>query len=570
MGLDLFITIGGRAGDGSFLIGDILAKVFRFIGYDVLTYRDFPSNIRGLPTYYSVRASDKPIYAVKDFIDYLVTFELEAVEYFKRSYSENTVIIYDNSIKDIKDLDVKNYGVPFKRMSISSLGSELFKNTIALGVLTYILGIDEKHVLNILMETFMKMRKDILDKNIKAYRIGREYAIGNIEGREVAIKTIGRGGRLLLNGNEAIALGAIIAGCRFYAGYPITPATEIMELLIMHMPKYQGIAVQAEDEIAAINMIIGASYAGLRAMTATSGPGFSLMTESLSLAGMIEVPIVIVYVQRVGPSTGIATKMEQADTLQALFSGHGEFPRIVLTPGTVEEAFYMTTEAFNLAERIQCPVIVLIDQFIAQNRETVNTLDLSRVRIERGKLITSEVIGDYRRYEITDDGISPRTIPPVKGGIYLANSNEHDEKGYTAENPWIREAMVNKRLRKLEVAKKTLKELFPYKIYGYKDARIAFIGYGSVHGVILEVIERLNSKEPKAKYLQLMYLWPFPSEEINEFIHNTDKIYVIEHNAQGQVSELVKWTTGVGISKILKYDGRAFRPIDVLRVVENG
>jgi len=569
MNLDLFITIGGRAGDGSFLVGDILAKIFRFIGYDVLTYRDFPSNIRGLPTYYSVRVSNKPIYAVKDFIDYLVTFELEAIEYFKKAYSENTVIIYDNSIREVKDLNIRNYGIPFKKMSINSLGSELFKNAIALGVLTYILGIDEKHVLKVLMETFMKRGEDILDKNIKAYRIGREYAAGNIGREKVITETIGEEG-FLLNGNEAIALGAIIAGCRFYAGYPITPATEIMELLIAHMSRYQGIAIQAEDEIAAINMVIGASYAGLRAMTATSGPGFSLMTESLSLAGMIEVPIVIVYVQRVGPSTGIATKTEQADTLQALFSGHGEFPRIVLTPGTVEEAFYMTTEAFNLAEKIQCPVIILIDQFIAQNRETVNTLDLSRVRIERGKLITSEVIGDYRRYEITDDGISPRTIPPVKGGIYLANSNEHDEKGYTAENPWIREAMVNKRLRKLKITKKILKELFPHKIYGYRDAKIAFIGYGSVHGVILEVVERLNSRESKVKYLQLRYLWPFPSEEINEFIRNTAKVYVVEHNAQGQLSELIRWNTGVNIGKVLKYDGRAFRPIDVLEVIENG
>jgi 2-oxoglutarate ferredoxin oxidoreductase subunit alpha len=569
MSLDLFITIGGKAGDGSFLIGDILAKTFRLIGYNVLTYRDFPSNIRGLPTYYSVRVSDKPIYAVKDFIDYLVAFEFEAVEYLKRYCSSSTVIIYDNSIRDIKDIGIKSYGIPFKKMSINNLGSELFKNTIALGALTYILGVDEKHVLNVLMEAFMRRSGEIMDKNVKAYKIGREYAIENIKIREEVGGAIGREG-FLLSGNEAIAIGAIIAGCRFYAGYPITPATEIMELLIMHMPKYQGVAIQVEDEIAAINMAIGASYAGLRAMTATSGPGFSLMAESLSLAGMTELPIVIVYVQRAGPSTGIATKMEQSDTLQALFSGHGEFPRIVLTPGTVEEAFYMTTEAFNLAEKIQCPVIILIDQFIAQNRETVNTIDLSRIRIDRGKLIISEVIGDYRRYEITDDGISPRTIPLVKGGIYLANSNEHDERGYTAENPWIRESMVNKRLKKLEVAKKILEEKFPHKIYGFKNAKIAFIGYGSVHGVVLEVVERLNVKEPKAKYLQLRYLWPFPLENVNKFIHDVDRIYVVEHNAQGQLSELVRWATGVRANKILKYDGRAFRPVDIMKAVGSG
>jgi 2-oxoglutarate ferredoxin oxidoreductase subunit alpha len=567
MSLDLFITIGGRAGDGSFLIGDILARIFRLIGYNVLTYRDFPSNIRGLPTYYSVRVSDKPIYAIKDFIDYLVAFEFEAVEYLKRYCSSSAVVIYDNSIRDIRDVGIESYGIPFKKMSINNLGSELFKNTIALGVLTYILGIDEKHVLNVLMKTFMN--REIMDKNIRAYKIGREYAVENVKIRREIGGAIGGGG-FLLSGNEAIAIGAIVAGCRFYAGYPITPATEIMELLIMHMPKYQGVAIQAEDEIAAINMAIGASYAGLRAMTATSGPGFSLMTESLSLAGMVELPVVIIYVQRVGPSTGIATKMEQSDTLQALFSGHGEFPRIILTPGTVEEAFYMTTEAFNLAERIQCPVIVLIDQFIAQNRETVNTIDLSRIRIDRGKLITSEVVGDYKRYEVTDDGISPRAIPPVKGGIYLANSNEHDEKGYTAEDPWIRKIMVDKRLRKLEVARKILEEAFPHKIYGCRDGKIAFIGYGSVHGVILEVVERLNVKEPKAKYLQLRYLWPFPSENVNKFIHNADRIYVVEHNAQGQLSELVKWATGISVSKILKYDGRAFRPLDIMKVVEDG
>jgi len=293
------------------------------------------------------------------------------------------------------------------------------------------------------------------------------------------------------------------------------------------------------------------------------------MTEAVGLAGMTETPIVIVHGQRGGPGTGLPTKTEQSDIKHIVYATHGEFPRIVISPGSIKEAFYMTLEAFNLAEKYQCPVFILTEQALCQNKQTTDKFDLSKVGIDRGKLLREDDlkrIKEFKRYELTEDGISPRTIPSMEGGIFEANSNEHDESGYSAENPEIRTAMMNKRLRKIDSMKK---DLIPSKVFGDERAKIAIIGIGSTLGPILEAMDQLKLKGIKTKILQIRTLLPFPRDEALEFLKNAEKIFVVENNATGQLASLIKANLGsYEILSILKYDGRAFRPIEISSKIE--
>ncbi|MCP8316786.1 MAG: 2-oxoacid:acceptor oxidoreductase subunit alpha [archaeon] len=569
---DLAVMIAGRAGDGSLITGEILAKVFKRMGLEVFTYRDFPSNIRGLPTNYTIRVKERVIMARKDYIDILLALDDEAVKLHFNELAKGGVIIYDNSLGELpKDLalnDVHVYKAPMKRMAIENLGGssgEIMKNTISIGIMAKLFSIDEDIAKEVIKDTFLRKGDKMVKMNLQAYELGKSYVIDRLEKRdEYILERKEDKGKILITGDEAIAYGAIVAGCRFYSGYPITPVTEIMEWLAHRLPNHNGVVVQAEDEIAAINMAIGASYAGARAMVGTSGPGQSLMTEAVGLAGITETPIVIVHGQRGGPGTGLPTKTEQSDIKHIVYATHGEFPRIVISPGSIKEAFYMTVKAFNLAERYQCPVFILIEQALCQNKQTIDKFDLSKVEIDRGKLLREDDlkrIKEFKRYELTEDGISPRTIPSMEGGIFEANSNEHDESGYSTENPEIRTAMMNKRLRKIDSMKK---DLIPSRVFGDERAKIAIIGIGSTLGPLLEVMDQLKLKGIEAKFLQIRTLFPFPEDEVLEYVKNVEKIFVVENNATGQLASLIKANLGsYKILSILKYDGRAFRPIEI-------
>ncbi|MCS7245637.1 MAG: 2-oxoacid:acceptor oxidoreductase subunit alpha [candidate division WOR-3 bacterium] len=582
---DITIRVAGRAGDGSLTTADILSKVFKNLGLWLVTYKDFPSNIRGLPTNITLRANEKRIYyGRKDKLDYLLAFDRKNVELHIDDVIENGVIIYDNSNEELTGelirKDIYYYYIPLQSIAKNQLGLEVIKNIISVGAIVYLLGIDYERAKNIIYEHFLKTKgQKIADKNLEAFNVGYNYAKENIKKQdnyiveevEEKIRTY------FIMGNEALAFGAIAGGCRFYASYPITPASEVLEILSEELPKYGGVVVQAEDEIASINFALGAGYAGVRAMTGTSGPGMSLKTETLGLAVMNETPIVIYLSQRAGPSTGLPTKVEQSDIYHAIFGGHGDAPRIVIAPGNVKEMFEFAIIAFNLAEKYQTPVILLADQVLAQNKYTIpiEEINIKDIKIERGKALTQEELNEmisrgekYLRYKITQDGISPRTIPGMEGGIFTANSNEHEEDGYTTEDPKKRSQMLEKRIRKIYQTARNSNDLPEDLIFGEGD--VGLIGFGFTYGPIMESMERLEKENIKVKFLQIRTLWPLDKEKINSFIDSCYKVIVVEQNAQGQFSNVIKmnYSNHEKIESLRKYDGRGFTPGDIVEKVK--
>jgi 2-oxoglutarate ferredoxin oxidoreductase subunit alpha len=411
-----------------------------------------------------------------------------------------------------------------------------------------------------------KKGQDVVEKNFQALMLGWTSAREMIVEKErhpLIKKEDGR--RILISGDEAIAFGALAAGCRFFAAYPICPASEIWQWLARFMPDFNGAVVQTEDEVAALNMALGAAYAGSRAMTSTSGPGASLMMEAFSMAGMAEIPVVVAHVQRVGPATGTPTKTEQSDILQWIFGSHGDFPRIVLAPGTIEECYEMTVRAFNLAEKYQCPVILMTELDMGQNYLTARALDLRSVRIDRGRLLSQEElsrIADFKRYAFTEDGISPRVIPGMKNGLHMVEGNEHDERGYRDENPDIRVRMMDKRMKKLEAASRGC---VPSKLWGDTKAGIGILGVGSTVGAIVEAQEQLAARDVKSKFLQLRTLWPFPTDEVRKFLENCDRVFVVENNYSGQLARLIQSQVcpRPRLENILKYSSLPFMPAEV-------
>lgn len=439
-------------------------------------------------------------------------------------------------------------------------------NTVALGVTMYLMGYEPKVLGDVVLEHFGA--GDVGKSNAEAATAGYEYARVNFKG-DLGKRLSPTGGsqRMLLNGNEAIALGALAAGCRFVAAYPMTPATSIMEYMAAKADDFGLVVVQPEDEIAAINMIIGAAFAGVRSMTATSGGGFCLMVEGLGLAGMTETPIVVVDGQRAGPAIGLPTRTEQSDLQFALHASHGEFPRAVLAPGTVADAFWLTIKAFNLAEEYQLPVIILSDQHLASSYATVEPFDLSGVQIRRGQFLSEKEIAalgedGYKRHEITPSGVSSRALPMQRGALAVTDSDEHDEEGHMIEDPETRTAMMLKRLRKVEGLRK---EIAHPAIYGPSQAEITLIGWGSTHGAIKEAVDLANQEGLQVNMVHMNEIWPFPAEATAMALEGAKTGYVVENNATAQLAHLLRAETGYQVTgKILKFDGRPFSPGHIL------
>ena len=565
------VMIAGKAGDGVLFTGNVLAKILKMSGLEIVTYRDFPSNIRGEPTNYTIRASIKRIYGRADKLDILLAFDCEAILRHEKKMAKGGVVLCDGEdfieIAPSVTNKVTHHKFLLKKLARENFGKEIFKNMIALGALSYILDLDFSIIKQIISVMFLEKKgKAVVQKNINAINLGFEEAKKIIEERyrHVLLRKKEKN-RLFLSGNEAIALGALAAGCRFFAAYPICPATEIWQWLAINLPQFNGIVIQTEDELAAVNMALGASYAGVRTMTSTSGPGASLMMEAFGLSGMAEIPIVVAHVQRTGPSTGMPTKTEQGDLNQWVYGSHGEFPRIILSPGTVEECFEFTIQAFNLAEKYQCPVILLTEQDYGQNLRTVKKFDLSRVKIDRGKLLSQEEllkIKDFKRYEFTKDGISPRAIPSQIGGIHMVEGNEHNERGYRNEDSENRVKMMEKRMKKLKSASR---ELIPPKVWGEKDGEIGVIGFGSTFGPIQEAIKQLKERGIKAKFLQLRTLWPFPTREVDQFVSKSREIFVVENNFTGQLNTLINSQVRpvIKLKSIRKYSSDSFVPQEI-------
>ncbi|HMD02478.1 MAG TPA: 2-oxoacid:acceptor oxidoreductase subunit alpha [Candidatus Baltobacteraceae bacterium] len=570
---DIEIMFGGQAGDGSLTTGDLIAGVFKRMGLEVYTYKDFPSRIRGGHTNYVIRASERKNLGMADFVDGLIAFDLEAVEAHVEEMRPGGFVVFDNTSELIPEHvrrgDVHWYEIPLGKIAKEELGLELVRNTIALGALGKLIGMDPAIVRADVTAVYQRKGEKVVDLNVRAIEAGENYVERHFAEWPSGYGLVASadGERLIMMGNDAIAFGALVAGCRFMAGYPITPATDVLEWMAKYLPKFGGIAMQAEDELAAINMVLGAAFTGVRAMTATSGPGQALMTEAIGLAGVLEIPVVIIECARTGPSTGMPTKTEQSNLNHLIFSGHGEIPRVVLAPGTVEDAFYLTVDAFNLAEKYQCPVFVLSEQAMCQSKATLPQLDLARVRVDRGKLLADPVVfGEYKRFAFSEDGVSPRVIPGLEGGMHLAAGSEHNEAGVITENAKNRAKMMEKRMGKLEAMRDDLPKGV---VHGDPSANIAILGYGSNRGPIVEAQERLAAAGVATRFFEFRTLWPFPEDDVREFLADAREIYVVENNFTGQLERLVRYVVGPleHMHRILKYNGRPFRPIEIIEPI---
>lgn len=572
---ELSVLIAGKAGDGVLFTGNILAKLLKRHGYEVATSRDFPSNIRGESTAYTIRASTLPRSGLSDSVDILLAFDCEAILTNLERVVQGGIIFCDGETS-LGQTTGAEKGKTFRKFPLRALarekfGEEIFKNMIALGGLGYLLDLDRQLVEDIIAEMFLERKgEDVVRKNVQAASLGYETArtLTDPSERRPLLRREDRG-RILLSGDEAIALGALASGCRFFAAYPICPASEIYQWLAYFFPQFGGVVVQTEDEIAALNMAIGASYAGARAMTATSGPGASLMMEAFSLAGMTEIPVVIAHVQRLGPATGIPTKTQQADILQWIFGSHGEFPRIVLAPGTVGECFELTVEAFNLAEKYQCPVVLLTELEMGQNYHTTPEFDFGRVTIDRGRLLSQEdilKIKDFKRYELTADGISPRGLPSYRNGLHLVESLEHDEWGYRNEEDRMRIQMMEKRMRKLALVGKDLPSA---RTFGPARPEVGFITIGSTLAPVLEACERLERDGISAGCLQLRALWPFPPGETKDFLERCAHLFIVENNYSGELATLLASQVSPlpEIKSIRRFGSRTFTAGEIVKPV---
>ncbi len=563
---DLSVMIGGQGGDGTLTVSDLLGRYFRKRGLYVYTSRNVLSRIRGGHADASVRASRDPISAVKSQVDVLVAFDNEAVEMGRPELAEHAFIVYDSTTFKVELPNA--VGFPFATLVGGPLGQPIFKNTAAYGALSVLLGFDAQVTRSVIEERFKRRGGEALEKNLKALEIGRKVALEapGVAGR-FSVADGDAHDMILTTGNQAVALGFVVGGGRFFAGYPITPATEVMEYLQRYLPAFHGVVRQAEDELAAINMVLGAAYAGARAMTSTSGPGLSLMTEGIGQAGTAELPVLVADCQRVGPSTGEPTRHEQSDLSHLANLGHGEYPRFIVAPASPDDAFQMTADALNLAEKWRVPVILLLDQALCQNTTTSPRFDLSKVSVDRGRRIGPSQLAtmtEYKGYAFTPDGVSPYAPPGTPGLWAQATGNEHNEWGHVSVNPVNRVKMMAKRMEKMTLARDDLPSS---RLFGDPKARIGLIGYGSTSGPIREAQELLQSRGVATRYLQARTVYPVPTHEIGPFLAGVDVAYVVEHNYTGQFHRLLRETLPEHHAKlrsILKYDGASFRAPELI------
>ncbi|MDH5390892.1 MAG: 2-oxoacid:acceptor oxidoreductase subunit alpha [Candidatus Bathyarchaeota archaeon] len=568
--------IGGEAGYGIMTTGLIFAKVCSRAGLRVFDHIEYPSLIRGGHNTYQVRAEVEEVFSHVKHVDLLVALNEETIDKHKEELAPGGGIIYDGDViplgkEDLRREDIKLYHIPLLRLAEESGGRRIMINSVALGASVALIGFDFEMISDVIRDVYRGKAKETIEFNIKAAKLGYDYVKSKEmekDFRRRLPKVAGKR-RMLLTGNEAVGLGAIKAGCKFYAAYPMTPSSSILHFMASQERNFSLVVKHTEDEIAAINMAIGAGFAGARAMTATSGGGFSLMSEALGLAAMTETPIVVVVCQRPGPSTGLPTRTEQGDLKFVLHASQGDFPRFVIAPGDIEECFYKTIEAFNLGEKYQCPVILILDKYLSESHKTAEEFDVSGIEIDRGLLLSNEElerIEEFKRYEFTETGISPRTIPSQRGGIFTATGNEHDETGYLSEDKTVRTKMMDKRFRKFEQAEKEIPEP---KLFGPKNAEVTIIAWGSTKGPVKEAMRLLDRDGVKANFLQILYISPFPTNTVSKIIETSKRTVIVENNKTAQLASLIKEKTGKEIEhKILKYNGRQFFPTEIYQRVK--
>ncbi|MCD8795832.1 2-oxoacid:acceptor oxidoreductase subunit alpha [Mammaliicoccus sciuri] len=572
--------VGGQQGEGIESTGEIFATAMNRQGYYLYGYRHFSSRIKGGHTNNKIRVSSKPVRAISDDLDILIAFDQETIEVNYHEMLEGSIIIADEKAKpqNPEDSKAQLVSLPFTGVA-KELGTALMKNMVAVGATCAVMDLDTKVFESLIKDLFGKKGESVVNLNIQALNEGYRLMSEQMDDlqSEHTLEPTDSEGHLFMIGNDAIGLGAVAAGVRFMAAYPITPASEIMEYMIDRLPALGGTVIQTEDEIAACTMAIGSNYAGVRSFTSSAGPGLSLMMESIGLSGMTETPLVIVNTQRGGPSTGLPTKQEQSDLMQMIYGTHGDIPKIVLAPTSASDAFYLTVEAFNLAEEYQCPVILLSDLQLSLGKQTVESLDYSKVEIRRGALVEGDLEKQedkayFKRYALTDSGISPRILPGTKGGIHHVTGVEHDEEGKPSESAENRQKQMDKRMRK------TAQLLIDEPVESnekYEEADILYVGFISTAGAIEEAISRLDQQNVKVNHIQIRQLHPFPSDVVQEAFNKAKKVVVAEHNYQGQLSNIIKMNINHQ-NKIInqtKYDGTPFLPHEIedkaLEIVSN-
>jgi 2-oxoglutarate ferredoxin oxidoreductase subunit alpha len=568
---DLTFTIGGEAGQGLESSSAGFAHALAHGGLHIFTLMDYRSRIRGGHNFAQIRVHSEPIYSHRDDIHLLLALSEESIRRHLDELVAGGGIVFDADMPVAEDLKsqmeaspVQPFAMPLKRMATELGGSAVMMNTAAMAAAAGVMSYPLSYIEAIIRQNFKKKGAEVTDANLKVADAAYTFAVKEYAPRfEHKLEPIaGAPPRMLLNGNEAFGFGALAGGCRFVSGYPMTPGSPVLEWLAGRADKHGIVVKHTEDEVAAICMAIGAGHVGARALTPTSGGGFSLMVEALGFAGMSETPVVIYEAQRPGPSTGLPTRHEQSDLLFALHASQGEFPRIVLTPGTVEESFEAGWRAFNFADKYQTPVIVLSDHFLATSSRTVDldAFDLDQVQIERGKLLTPAELdqwaGEYLRYENAADGVSPRALPGHPKAVYVAEGNDHDSDSGINEEIGPRVAQMDKRMKKLETARA---EMRPPARFGPADAPVLLIGWGSTVGPAREALKMLNARKPVAQYVHISDIWPFPADAVGEILAGAKLAICVEQNATGQLAKLIQQETGFSMDNLLlKYDGRAF------------
>jgi len=575
---DLNWAIGGEAGDGIASTGKIFAQALSRAGRHVFTSKDFASRIRGGYTAYKIRTSVDRVESVVDRLDILIALTERTVDENMDELHEGSVIIYDGERTTMQDLEIPEgmigLDVPLKSLA-EDAGGAIMANIVALGAACEITDFPIENLDESLEKRFGDKGQAIVENNKKAARAGQEYVAEEYADTEFGYEMeTTDNDYVLLNGDEAIGMGALAAGCRFYAGYPITPATDVMEYLTGRIDEYGGKVVQAEDELSAINMALGAARAGARAMTATSGPGIDLMTETFGLVAQSETPLVICDVMRSGPSTGMPTKQEQGDLNMTLYGGHGEIPRFVVGPTTVSECFWKTVEAFNLAEKYQIPVFLVADLALAVSEQTFppEEFDMDEVEIDRGKVVDESEIdswldeqGRFQPHFPAADGVSPRAFPGTIDGAHMTTGLEHDALGRRTEEEEVRVEQVDKRNQKVETARE--QEDWSCREYGDPDADTLVISWGSNEGAIREGMDLLAEEGIDIRFLSVPYLFPRP--DLSDAIENAETTIVVECNATGQFADVIEHDVLERVERINKYTGVRFKADELAKDIKD-
>lgn len=569
MGSGFTVRIGGAAGDGIASAGESLTRVCSRSGLHLFAYNSYQSVIRGGHSWFQVRASDgDPVESLGEKLDLLIALNEETVAYWLPLVRPGGGVLYDRgAFRPELPKAVRDLGIDLAETARKFSEDTILRNTVALGAAVHLLGLQVGTLEEMVEQTFHHKGREVIVANIGAVRAGNDFARENFPERVARPRLDPSKRRMLLTGNQAVGLGALAGGCKFYAAYPMTPASTVLHYLSVKGPPHGMVVKQAEDELAVINMAIGAGFAGARALCGTSGGGFALMTEAIGMAGMAEVPVVIFESQRGGPSTGLPCKTEQGDLNQVLGASQGDYPRCIIAPWDVADSYRATVEALNIADKYQMPVIVMSDFYLSEHYRTLDAFDFP-VPIERG-LVAPGNGEEYRRYAFTESGVSPRALPGTPGQMFVAASDEHDEAGHLLSDVLsglpghleTRIRMMEKRMRKVEVLKR---ELPPPKLEGPPKAEATLVAWGSTLGTLREAMGLLREAGIKSNLLHLRYVVPFHGEEVAKILGLARTKIMVENNYSGQMERHIRAETGMAVDgHVRKWDGEPFTAEEV-------